>query len=287
MDERRAFFVNVDGSRVKQPIFAFGGSGIVLLENNHALKLPRISRVVEGTGPLPDHVSLEPAEGNWDERGACVHAILAEKNVYARLGQHRHIIRCYNTDCDEPVLRLEYAPRGTLHTYLARARPDQAQICTWAEQILMFLNHCHSHNVLYNDLRLDNLLLDDDLSIKAVDFGNATVMNPNWNGSDPDDLGYSVQSDLAEFAAVLFELVTGRRCSFELLLGEANLWPDRTMFPPTDGLWLGSVIDRCWSKHYLTVEQVLRDLQHDATFRSDCNSSTGAANAQVSPVDAG
>ena len=46
-------------------------------------------------------------------------------------------------------------------------------------QIVFGLAHIHSRNVLHRDIKLDNMLLDDDGAVKICDFGISTIIDKN------------------------------------------------------------------------------------------------------------
>lgn len=41
------------------------------------------------------------------------------------------------------------------------------------------ISYCHDQLIVHRDLKAENLLLDEDLNIKVVDFGFATKFDPN------------------------------------------------------------------------------------------------------------
>jgi len=67
---------------------------------------------------------------------------------------------------------LEYCPGGELFFYLSqigRFKQDAARF--YAANILLALKKLHSMNVLYRDLKPENVLVGGDGYIKLTDFG--------------------------------------------------------------------------------------------------------------------
>lgn len=56
-------------------------------------------------------------------------------------------------------------------------RMEEWQLLNWAMQILDILAHVHACEILYLDLKPDNLLLDQDNHLHLIDFGTAQFRN--------------------------------------------------------------------------------------------------------------
>ncbi|ORX88101.1 kinase-like protein [Anaeromyces robustus] len=106
-------------------------------------------------------------------------------------------------------------------------------------QILSTISFIHSHNVLHRDLSDNNILIQPNGTVKIIDFGCATLFDPNnipecspyteYPEIDPDDINkkniigtldfiapevlvdgcYSEKSDIWSFGVLLFYMVTG------------------------------------------------------------------------------
>lgn len=69
---------------------------------------------------------------------------------------------------------LEYVPSGTLFNLCERNGAMGEDIGRFfMHQIVDVLKYLHSQNVVHRDLKLENLLLTDNLSLKFADFGFA------------------------------------------------------------------------------------------------------------------
>lgn len=110
--------------------------------------------------------------------------IFSEKFLLSRLSCP-FIIRLYGTFQDQKhlLMLLEYAIGGELFTYLRRAgRFPLGTTKFYAAEIVCALEYMHNLNIVYRDLKPENLLLDARGHIKIADFGFAKVIpdNKTW-----------------------------------------------------------------------------------------------------------
>lgn len=67
-----------------------------------------------------------------------------------------------------------------------------------------------------------------------------------------DDEGSTIHTDIGQLGAAMYEIVTGERCSFDLLRDvpqdQSATWPKRFHLPCLNGVWLGWVIELCWTE---------------------------------------
>ena len=72
---------------------------------------------------------------------------------------------------------IEYIQGGELFTHLRRQkRFGKVQASFFAAQVVLMLEHLHSNNVVYRDLKPENLLIDSMGYLKLSDFGFAKVV---------------------------------------------------------------------------------------------------------------
>ncbi|KAL0205630.1 hypothetical protein P9112_000937 [Eukaryota sp. TZLM1-RC] len=105
---------------------------------------------------------------------------------------HPNIIKLYNIiESQEFVfLILELASGGTLFDYFTTMPSDEAIVRFYFRQIVDALEHCHSAGIVHRDLRLENLLVDDQGNLKMNDFGHAGFFkDPNWDLFSTTDAG--------------------------------------------------------------------------------------------------
>ena len=70
---------------------------------------------------------------------------------------------------------LEYAPKGELFDYISKTGSFDDKTCRhYFHQMVDGLDHMWSKNIKHCDIKLDNLLLDQDYVLKYIDFGWST-----------------------------------------------------------------------------------------------------------------
>ncbi|NP_001083878.1 RAC-alpha serine/threonine-protein kinase [Xenopus laevis] len=156
---------------------------------------------------------------------------------------------------------MEYANGGELFFHLSRERifsEDRARF--YGAEIVSALDYLHSEkNVVYRDLKLENLMLDKDGHIKITDFGlckegikdGATMKTfcgtPEYLAPEVlEDNDYGRAVDWWGLGVVMYEMMCGRlpfynqdhEKLFELILMEEIRFP-RTLLPEAKSLLSG------------------------------------------------
>mmetsp|Transcript_48544 Transcript_48544/g.152251 ORF Transcript_48544/g.152251 Transcript_48544/m.152251 type:complete len:868 (-) Transcript_48544:170-2773(-) len=94
---------------------------------------------------------------------------------------HPNIIRLFEV-VDAPyrqLLIMQYSSGGDLCKYVRENRRlHESEASRLFAQIVDGLQYCHSCGIVHRDVKLDNLLMDQDKNIKIVDFGFSVSFKP-------------------------------------------------------------------------------------------------------------
>nr|XP_057939567.1 NUAK family SNF1-like kinase 1 isoform X2 [Doryrhamphus excisus] len=88
--------------------------------------------------------------------------------------RHPNIIRFHEVfeSRDKIVIVMEYASKGELYDYILEKRKlSETEARSIFRQITSAVHYCHKNGVVHRDLKLENVLLDADLTVKLADFG--------------------------------------------------------------------------------------------------------------------
>lgn len=82
-------------------------------------------------------------------------------------------------------LGLEYVPGGELFHHLrAKGKLPVEEVRLYIAQLCLAIDYLHSFNVIYRDLKSENVLIDVDGYVKLTDFGLAKTLTPDLKQTD-------------------------------------------------------------------------------------------------------
>ena len=105
---------------------------------------------------------------------------LQREITFSRLFDHPHIIKTYEylNSKDDIFVVSEYASQGELFDYVSNQGSLSESIARkFFQQIVYAIDYIHMKGVAHRDLKLENILLDENLNIKLGDFGLSNKIN--------------------------------------------------------------------------------------------------------------
>src|SRR5690606_32880796 len=106
-------------------------------------------------------------------------SVQREHRVMRRLNDFQHPfiakMKYYFEDNYYIYIAVEYYPGGDLFQNLMKTTFTEKQIRLYTAEIILALEHLHSKEIAYRDLKLENVVLNEDGHIVLCDFGTAKL----------------------------------------------------------------------------------------------------------------
>ena len=171
------------------------------------------------------------------------------------LADHPHLLKLIDV-LESPrhlYIVVEYAAKGELFNFLVEHKSlDEGMAMKFFRQIIYGLEYLHSLGICHRDLKLENILLDENLNIKIADFGFARFVK------------YSIAETSCgspHYAAP--EVIGGHPYDGRM----ADIW--------SCGIILYALLAVCFSKRTQLAALVYRILTHRVIFHSTTSPSAG------------
>ena len=70
----------------------------------------------------------------------------------------------------------------SLHSYL-KSKPnrklDEIEVKRLYKALVEGINYCHTKNIVHRDIKMENILIDDNKKVKIIDFGFSVISEPD------------------------------------------------------------------------------------------------------------
>jgi len=100
-----------------------------------------------------------------------------EIEIYKHLNRHPNL--CKLIRYEEDVMIIDYARGKSLSKIIRHFKPTVDQRICIVKQIISIFAHLHQHNVIHGDVHLSQFIVDENFSVKLVDFGASYIDGPH------------------------------------------------------------------------------------------------------------
>jgi len=102
-------------------------------------------------------------------------SVITERSILRLSNTHQHpfLVNLFATfqTASHVCFVMEYTAGGDLLSYIQQSAFDEPRARFYAACVTLGIGFLHENNIVYRDLKLDNLLLDDSGYLKIADFG--------------------------------------------------------------------------------------------------------------------
>ncbi|KAM3550956.1 hypothetical protein ARSEF4850_008091 [Beauveria asiatica] len=195
--------------------------------------------------------------------------ILREREIYERLakkGKHPGTLSYYG-EVGGGGIRLEYASKLDLQSFLHHQRVNPGLRLCWMIQLADALAFIHDAGIIHGDLTGANVFLDDRMNARLADFAGSSIdsspllVEVTASHLYPGNL-LSPQGDIFALGSVLYEVTTGKRPYAGLSDASIQSMFQKGEFPDVTSLGrLGHIIRTCWDGGYKDSKALVKDLE--------------------------
>ncbi|CUG94079.1 serine-threonine protein kinase, putative [Bodo saltans] len=227
-------------------------------------------------------VALKEISLQWICNPAVKDQLKHEINVHRRL-RHPHIVRMfsYYFSHESLVIVMELCVKGSIRDKLDRDGPfKEARASRYVRQTARAIQYLHANRIAHRDIKLENILLDNNGVAKLADFGWSTLTGESSRKTVCGTLDYlspemlagshTSKTDVWSLGVGLVEMITGSPPFFNISEQETvrNIKEAQPSLPTTLSLELKSLILEMLQKdpdQRISIDDVLANpwVNHD------------------------
>ncbi|XP_068190848.1 serine/threonine-protein kinase N2 isoform X2 [Antennarius striatus] len=166
-----------------------------------------------------------------------VDSLMCEKRIFEVINASRHpflvnLHGCFQT-ADHLCFVMTYSPGGDLMTHIHNSIFSEKQTWFYSSCVLLGLEFLHQNQIVYRDLKLDNLLMDADGFVRIADFGlckegmchgdrtSTFCGTPEFLAPEVlTDNNYTRSVDWWGLGVLIYEMLVGEGMNWEALLAK-------------------------------------------------------------------
>lgn len=210
---------------------------------------------------------------------------MREVRVYSQLPPHNRLLKMidYSDDVFDAYIIFEHMKHGSLEAYLdSNAIITYAQRLKWSIQAAEGITFLHQFGIIHGDIKPQNMLLDDKLCLRIIDFSGSSVdgLPPLGLESTRYFLPRSMESampctittDLFALGSSLYHIMRGSPPYANIDDEEVQQLYQQQSFPDLVDVPCGEVISKCWLGNFVSAHAVMAALRseswHTSTYLS-------------------
>lgn len=204
-----------------------------------------------------EYVALKIFDKLYLYKNDLIERVILEKKILCSFSEKSNILchmKFYFSTRSKIVFVLPFYPGGDLfNMILKHSKFDESTAAFFAAQIANMLSFLHSKNIVYRDLKLENLMINENGYLTLIDFGSCKIieerneLESSFVGS-PDYMppeiingeGHNFMADWWSFGIIIYELLYGvppfhdhkiERC-FDLITTSKIRFPSKIKLTP-------------------------------------------------------